>query len=73
MPDGLDKVECDSALPERSDPVVIGGRIAGVSSALALAEKGVSMTLCGGRPYRQSPAQCSRLGRRWHRQLNRTQ
>ena len=43
MPRGIDK---DSALPERSDVVVIGGGIAGVSSALALAEKGVSVTLC---------------------------
>jgi glycine/D-amino acid oxidase-like deaminating enzyme len=46
MPHGIDKVEYDSALPERSDVVVIGGGIAGVSSALALAEKGVSVTLC---------------------------
>jgi glycine/D-amino acid oxidase-like deaminating enzyme len=46
MPTGVDAVEYDQTLPERSDVVVIGGGIAGVSTALALAEKGVSVTLC---------------------------
>jgi len=46
MPIGVDEVEYDRALPERSDVVVIGGGIAGVSTVLSLAEKGISVTLC---------------------------
>ena len=45
MPHGVDKVEYDSAPPERSDVVVIGGGMAGVSSAPALAEKGFCQDL----------------------------
>jgi len=33
-------------LPARTDVVVIGGGIAGASTALYLAEKGVAVTLC---------------------------
>jgi glycine/D-amino acid oxidase-like deaminating enzyme len=43
-PDLID-IETDAALPPRADVVVIGGGIAGVSTLLALAEKGVSAVL----------------------------
>jgi len=38
-------VETDAAPPARADVVIIGGGIAGVSTLLALAEKGISATL----------------------------
>jgi glycine/D-amino acid oxidase-like deaminating enzyme len=38
-------VETDTVLPPRADVVIIGGGIAGVSTLLALAEKGVSAVL----------------------------
>lgn len=38
-------VETDKTLPARSDVVVIGGGIIGISTALSLIEKGVSVTL----------------------------
>ena len=41
-----DPVRSDLKLPERVAVVVIGGGIAGVSTALALAKKGVSVALC---------------------------
>lgn len=41
----LDAVETAQDLPERASVVVIGGGIIGVSTALALAEKGVAVTL----------------------------
>lgn len=46
MPIGVDAVACDQTIPEQADVVVIGGGIAGVSTALSLAEKGVAVTLC---------------------------
>src|SRR5580698_5349373 len=36
----------DTELPARADVVVVGGGIVGVSAALHLAKKGVSVTLC---------------------------
>jgi glycine/D-amino acid oxidase-like deaminating enzyme len=42
----VDPVVSDSKLPSRADVVVIGGGIVGVSAALALAEKGISVALC---------------------------
>lgn len=39
-------VASDEKLPEEVDVVVIGGGIAGVSTALTLAERGVSVALC---------------------------
>ncbi|HXZ06845.1 MAG TPA: FAD-dependent oxidoreductase, partial [Paraburkholderia sp.] len=42
----VDIVTDDIKLPERADVVVIGGGIIGVSTALALSEKGLSVALC---------------------------
>ena len=42
----VDTVADDIKLPERADVVVIGGGIIGVSTALALHEKGLSVALC---------------------------
>ena len=41
----LDAIDTDQDLPRRTGVVVIGGGIAGVSTALALAEMGVAVTL----------------------------
>jgi len=45
MPQLLDAIDTDTELPRRTGVVVIGGGIAGVSTALALAEQGVAVTL----------------------------
>lgn len=42
----VDPVAGDATVPSRVDVVVIGGGIIGVSTALTLAEKGVSVALC---------------------------
>jgi glycine/D-amino acid oxidase-like deaminating enzyme len=42
----VDPVATDETLPSRADVVVIGGGIIGTSTALFLAEKGVSTVLC---------------------------
>src|SRR5579884_2598864 len=42
----VDPVRSDEAVPAQADVVVIGGGIIGVSTALFLAEKGVSVVLC---------------------------
>ena len=42
----LDHSETDQTLPEKSDVVIIGGGIIGVSTALFLAERGVDVVLC---------------------------
>ncbi|MDE2333151.1 MAG: FAD-binding oxidoreductase, partial [Rhodospirillales bacterium] len=41
-----DPVASDEKLPQQADVVVIGGGIAGVCTALTLAERGVSVVLC---------------------------
>jgi glycine/D-amino acid oxidase-like deaminating enzyme len=46
MPENLEAAEYDQDLPAQADVVVIGGGIIGVSTALSLAEKGVSVALC---------------------------
>jgi glycine/D-amino acid oxidase-like deaminating enzyme len=42
----VDPVASDEALPARADVVVIGGGIIGVTAALFLAQKGISVALC---------------------------
>ncbi|WP_421872901.1 NAD(P)/FAD-dependent oxidoreductase [Pararhizobium sp.] len=42
----LDHSETDQTLPKKSDVVIIGGGIIGVSTALFLAERGVDVVLC---------------------------
>src|SRR5256885_16427677 len=42
----VDPVATDEALPARADVVIIGGGIIGTSTALFLAQKGVSAVLC---------------------------
>src|SRR5918912_680585 len=42
----VDPVISDEALPARADVVIIGGGIIGTSTALFLAQKGVSVALC---------------------------
>jgi glycine/D-amino acid oxidase-like deaminating enzyme len=42
----VDPVAPDPTLPERTDVVIIGGGIIGVSTALFLAEKGIAVALC---------------------------
>jgi glycine/D-amino acid oxidase-like deaminating enzyme len=42
----VDPVRSDETLPARADAIVIGGGIIGVSTALFLAEKGMSVVLC---------------------------
>lgn len=42
----VDPVHSDDRLPERTSVVVVGGGIAGSSTALYLAEKGISVVLC---------------------------
>lgn len=61
-------VQGDINMPSQTDVVVIGGGIVGVSTALALAEAGVSVTLCekGNIAAEQS---CRNWG--WTRQMGR--
>ena len=42
----VDPVASDETLPARADVVIIGGGIIGTSTALFLAQKGVSVVLC---------------------------
>ena len=42
----VEPVASDAILPERTDVVIVGGGIIGVSTALFLAEKGIAVVLC---------------------------
>ena len=61
-------VETVPKLPARSDVVIVGGGIIGVSAALFLAKKGVSVTLCekgriGGEQSSRNWGWCRTMGR----------
>ena len=45
MPHPLDTIDTDAELPRRTGVVVIGAGIAGISTALALAEKGIAVAV----------------------------
>jgi len=60
--------ETEPKLPARSDVVIVGGGIIGVSAALFLARKGVSVTLCekgriGGEQSSRNWGWCRTMGR----------
>jgi glycine/D-amino acid oxidase-like deaminating enzyme len=64
----VDPVASDPTLPSRTDVVVIGGGIVGVSTALFLAEKGIAVTLCekgciGGEQSSRNWGWCRTMGR----------
>lgn len=63
-----DPVTSDSALPKRTDVVVIGGGIIGASTALELAERGVDVVLCekgeiGAEQSSRNWGWCRQMGR----------
>jgi glycine/D-amino acid oxidase-like deaminating enzyme len=64
----VDPVAPDPTLPERADAVIIGGGIIGVSTALFLAEKGISVAICekgriGGEQSSRNWGWCRTMGR----------
>jgi glycine/D-amino acid oxidase-like deaminating enzyme len=64
----VDPVASDPTLPERTDVVIIGGGIIGVSTALYLAEKGIAVALCekgriGGEQSSRNWGWCRTMGR----------
>jgi len=64
----VDPVAPDPALPARTDVVIIGGGIIGVSTALFLAEKGIAVALCekgriGGEQSSRNWGWCRTMGR----------
>jgi glycine/D-amino acid oxidase-like deaminating enzyme len=64
----VDPVASDPTLPARTDVVVIGGGIIGVSTALFLAEKGIAVVLCekgciGGEQSSRNWGWCRTMGR----------
>jgi glycine/D-amino acid oxidase-like deaminating enzyme len=64
----VDLVQSDQDLPERARVVVIGGGIIGVTTALFLAEKGLSVVLCekgriGGEQSSRNWGWCRTMGR----------
>lgn len=68
MPRPLDSITSSPALPDRSDVVIIGGGIAGVSAALFLAQKGVSVAVVekgviGGEQSSRNWGFCRQQGR----------
>src|SRR5438105_8009814 len=64
----VDTVRSDDALPVRADVVVIGGGIIGTSTALFLAQKGISVVLCekghiAGEQSSRNWGWCRKMGR----------
>ena len=64
----IDPVQSDAALPARVDVVIIGGGIIGVSAALFLARRGISVALCekgviGGEQSSRNWGWCRTIGR----------
>jgi glycine/D-amino acid oxidase-like deaminating enzyme len=64
----VDPVAPDPTLPERTDVVIVGGGIIGVSTALFLAEKGIAVALCekgriGGEQSSRNWGWCRTMGR----------
>ena len=63
-----DHVQTDVALPDKADVVVIGGGIIGTSTALELAERGLSVVLCekghvAGEQSSRNWGWCRQMGR----------
>ena len=68
MPPRVDPVLTTSELPAEADVVVIGGGIIGASTALCLAERGVSVALCekgtiAGEQSSRNWGWCRKMGR----------
>jgi glycine/D-amino acid oxidase-like deaminating enzyme len=64
----VEPVASSSMLPDRTDVVVVGGGIIGVSTALFLAEKGIDVALCekgcvGGEQSSRNWGWCRTMGR----------
>ncbi|MEA2745820.1 MAG: hypothetical protein QOG25_4191 [Acetobacteraceae bacterium] len=64
----VEPVASDPTLPDRTDVVIIGGGIIGVSTALFLAEKGIAVALCekgciGGEQSSRNWGWCRTMGR----------
>jgi glycine/D-amino acid oxidase-like deaminating enzyme len=64
----VDPVASDPTLPERTDVVIVGGGIIGVSTALFLTEKGIAVALCekgriGGEQSSRNWGWCRTMGR----------
>ena len=64
----VEPVASDPILPDRTDVVIIGGGIIGVSTALFLAEKGIAVVLCekgriGGEQSSRNWGWCRTMGR----------
>ncbi|HEY3909658.1 MAG TPA: FAD-binding oxidoreductase [Stellaceae bacterium] len=64
----VDPVPSDEKLPERADVVIVGGGIIGTSTALFLAEKGISVALCekghiAGEQSSRNWGWCRKMGR----------
>src|SRR5882757_1060440 len=64
----VDAVRSDDVLPARADAVIVGGGIIGTSTALFLAQKGVSTVLCekghiAGEQSSRNWGWCRKMGR----------
>src|SRR4029078_772116 len=76
MPPRVDPVLTTSEFPAEVDVVVIGGGIIGASTALCLAERGVSVALCekgtiGGEQSSRNWGWCRQIGRERDREGER--